>query len=263
MAQFRHANIVQLLGVVSVGKPVLVVLEYMEYGSLKGYLEKNDVDEATRLLFAGDCADGLNHVHSKGFVHRDIAARNILVSSERRCKVADFGLARDTDESDYYRSRSGQMPVRWSAPEALEERKVCSCLRLSVSVCMCVCVCVCLCLCLRPCVCVCVCSCAVVCACFCASVRNCLYVIVCTRCSRVLVACAVYARVRRVVIWRSLQRDLDARRDALQGLGQPEGLCLTARRGACTPTPIPRCWCSLPSHSLWHLTFVTGVGDDL
>ncbi|EGD79003.1 TK/RTKC protein kinase [Salpingoeca rosetta] len=123
VAQFDHPNVLQLIGVVSVGKPVLVVLEFMEYGSLRSYVQDNDVDEATRLLFAGDCAEGLNHVHSKGFVHRDIAARNILVSSERRCKVADFGLARDTEESDYYRSRGGQLPVRWSAPEALEDRK--------------------------------------------------------------------------------------------------------------------------------------------
>ena len=122
-AQLDHPHVSGLIGVVSIGKPVLVVLKYMEYGSLKGYLEKYDVDEATRLLFAGDCADGLNHVHSKGLIHRDIAARNILVSSEKRCKVADFGLARDTEENDYYRSRGGQLPVRWLAPEALEERK--------------------------------------------------------------------------------------------------------------------------------------------
>ena len=123
MAQFSHKNVVSLVGVVTVGKPLLVVLEFMEHGSLKGYLEKNDVDEKTKVLFAGDVAAGLDHVHSKGFVHRDVAARNILIDSSRRCKVADFGLARDTAEDTYYRSRGGQLPVRWSAPEALEDRK--------------------------------------------------------------------------------------------------------------------------------------------
>ncbi len=45
MAQFAHPNVVQLVGVVTLGEPVLVILEYMEYGALKSYLEKNDVDE--------------------------------------------------------------------------------------------------------------------------------------------------------------------------------------------------------------------------
>ncbi|EDQ90094.1 uncharacterized protein MONBRDRAFT_16259, partial [Monosiga brevicollis MX1] len=128
MAQFRHENVVQLVGVVTVGKPVLVVLEFLEYGALKSYVEKNDLPEVTKVLFAGDIAAGLRHVISKGFVHRDVAARNVLVSSTKRCKIADFGMARESECEDeggaaYYRSRGGQLPVRWSSPEALDERK--------------------------------------------------------------------------------------------------------------------------------------------
>jgi len=125
MAQFAHPNVTQLIGVCTVGKQLLVVLEYCENGSLKYYLEKHpEIDEATRLLFALDCCNGLAHVHQKGFVHRDVAARNALISSERRAKIADFGLSRETDDnSAYYKSKGGQLPVRWTAPEALEDRK--------------------------------------------------------------------------------------------------------------------------------------------
>eukprot|EP00730_Choanoeca_flexa_P004721 TRINITY_DN11783_c0_g1_i1.p1 TRINITY_DN11783_c0_g1~~TRINITY_DN11783_c0_g1_i1.p1 ORF type:complete len:1320 (+),score=353.99 TRINITY_DN11783_c0_g1_i1:92-3961(+) len=128
MAQFNHRNVVSLVGVVTVGKPLMVVLEYLEYGSLQSYVKKNNVPEETKLMFAGDIAAGLHHVNEKGFVHRDVAARNVLVSSLKRCKIADFGMARDTSEdveggASYYRSRGGQLPVRWSAPEALEDRK--------------------------------------------------------------------------------------------------------------------------------------------
>ncbi len=49
MAQFGHPNVVQLIGVVTVGTPVLVVVEFMEHGDLKGYLEKHEVDELTKV----------------------------------------------------------------------------------------------------------------------------------------------------------------------------------------------------------------------
>ena len=81
------------------------------------------VSEATKLVFAGDAADGLLYLSKRGFVHRDVAARNVLVSSELRAKISDFGLSRDTENSDYYTSRGGALPVRWTAPEALESRK--------------------------------------------------------------------------------------------------------------------------------------------
>ena len=57
MAQFHSPYVVQLIGVVTVGKPLLVVLEFMEKGDLKGYIEKHDIDEETKVsLF---CANGV------------------------------------------------------------------------------------------------------------------------------------------------------------------------------------------------------------
>jgi serine/threonine protein kinase len=110
MAQFESPFVVQLVGLVTLGAPVLMVIEFAEHGSLKSFLEKRDTDERLRLLWAGDIAEGMAHVHSKGFLHRDLATRNVLVGSDMRCKVSDFGLAREVDEDDaYYRSRGGQV----------------------------------------------------------------------------------------------------------------------------------------------------------
>lgn len=64
-----------------------MVVEYAEHGSLQAYLEQNDTPEELKLQWAGDVAEGAAHVHEKGFLHRDIAARNVLISSELRCKV--------------------------------------------------------------------------------------------------------------------------------------------------------------------------------
>ena len=55
-------------------------------------------------------------------VHRDLAARNILVARGKIAKVADFGLARDVEQSDYYRRvTDNKLPVLWMSPESLFE----------------------------------------------------------------------------------------------------------------------------------------------
>jgi serine/threonine protein kinase len=124
MAQFECERVVGLVGVVTVGMPLMVVIEFCEHGSLDRYLRKTTLTELERLGLAGDCAEGLAYLASRKFVHRDIAARNVLLNSERRAKISDFGLSRETSEnSPYYRSKGGEIPVRWTAPEALEAQK--------------------------------------------------------------------------------------------------------------------------------------------
>ncbi len=61
-------------------------------------MSKIDIDVKIKMMLAGDCAAGLGYLASRGFVHRDVAARNVLVSSDRRAKIADFGMSRETSE---------------------------------------------------------------------------------------------------------------------------------------------------------------------
>uniref|UniRef100_UPI003AAB6F53 ephrin type-A receptor 5 n=1 Tax=Centroberyx gerrardi TaxID=166262 RepID=UPI003AAB6F53 len=127
MGQFDHPNIIHLEGVVTKSKPVMIITEYMENGSLDTFLKKND-GQFTVIQLVGmlrGIASGMRYLSDMGYVHRDLAARNILVNSNLVCKVSDFGLSRvlEDDPEAAYTTRGGKIPIRWTAPEAIAYRK--------------------------------------------------------------------------------------------------------------------------------------------
>ena len=65
----------------------------------------------------------MEFLHSRKCVHRDLAARNVLVGHDSVVKIADFGMARELSDCDYYRKvGEGKLPVKWMSPESLFER---------------------------------------------------------------------------------------------------------------------------------------------
>uniref|UniRef100_A0A3B5LJ95 receptor protein-tyrosine kinase n=1 Tax=Xiphophorus couchianus TaxID=32473 RepID=A0A3B5LJ95_9TELE len=127
MGQFDHPNIIRLEGVVTKCKPVMIITEFMENGSLDTFLKKHD-GQFTVIQLVGmlrGVASGMKYLSDMSYVHRDLAARNILVNSNLVCKVSDFGLSRvlEDDPEAAYTTRGGKIPIRWTAPEAIAYRK--------------------------------------------------------------------------------------------------------------------------------------------
>ncbi|KFP28453.1 Ephrin type-A receptor 3, partial [Colius striatus] len=121
MGQFDHPNIIRLEGVVTKSKPVMIVTEYMENGSLDSFLRA--IIQLVGMLRG--IASGMKYLSDMGYVHRDLAARNILINSNLVCKVSDFGLSRvlEDDPEAAYTTRGGKIPIRWTSPEAIAYRK--------------------------------------------------------------------------------------------------------------------------------------------
>ncbi|KAH8245925.1 hypothetical protein KR032_011687, partial [Drosophila birchii] len=135
MKKFNHRNVIKLLGVCLQNEPIYTIMEFMLYGDLKTYLlarrnmvndkvpDDCDISAKCLTLYAMDVAKGLAYLAQQKYVHRDIACRNCLINSYRVVKIADFGMARPTFESDYYKytrkSVRKLFPVRWMPPETL------------------------------------------------------------------------------------------------------------------------------------------------
>ncbi|XP_060536521.1 focal adhesion kinase 1-like isoform X6 [Cylas formicarius] len=125
MQKFDHPHIIKLIGVCS-DSPVWIIMELAKLGELRAYLQNNKhiLDLATLLLYAFQLSTALSYLESKKYVHRDIAARNVLVSSDRCVKLADFGLSRWMGEDQsYYKASKGKLPIKWMSPESINFRR--------------------------------------------------------------------------------------------------------------------------------------------
>ncbi|KAL9983806.1 hypothetical protein ACROYT_G006036 [Oculina patagonica] len=134
----KHKNIINLIGACTQNGPLFVVVEFAPHGNLRQFLRERRPSEYQHsrqsysgpsltmrdfVSFAFQIARGMEYLGTRKCVHRDLAARNILVGEDYVMKIADFGLARNVRDLEYYRKTTdGRLPIKWLAIEALFDR---------------------------------------------------------------------------------------------------------------------------------------------
>ncbi|KAL6101587.1 ptk7 [Pungitius sinensis] len=130
-AKLSHPNVVRLLGLCREAEPHYMILEYYDLGDLKQFLRisksKDDkvksqpISTKTKVSICAQVAHGMEHLSNLRFVHKDLAARNCLINSQRRVKVSSLSLSKDVYNGEYYHYRQAWIPLRWLPSESVFE----------------------------------------------------------------------------------------------------------------------------------------------
>ncbi|WKY05121.1 hypothetical protein Q1695_005832 [Nippostrongylus brasiliensis] len=118
LRELHHACVVQFHGACILSQPPCFLMEFCSEGSLDAYLTRRrgklTRDELLQMMMTSGW--GLEFLHGKGIIHRDIAARNCFYDKQV-VKIAGFGLARKA--TVYALKGNRRVSIRWSAPEAV------------------------------------------------------------------------------------------------------------------------------------------------
>jgi serine/threonine protein kinase len=112
VARLNHPHIVQVYDFAEEGEIAYLVMEFIHGKELKNFFDANerfDIREAVRIMC--ELLDALEFAHHAGVIHRDIKPANIMLDSQARTKLTDFGVARvqEVDRTHAERTQAGTM----------------------------------------------------------------------------------------------------------------------------------------------------------
>ena len=125
MKDSQHKNIVNFLDSYLIGDSELwVIMEYMEGGSLTEIIENNEfkLNERQIATICFETLKGLQHLHKKHIIHRDIKSDNVLLDSHGNVKITDFGFCAKLTDQRNKRATMVGTPY-WMAPEVVKQKE--------------------------------------------------------------------------------------------------------------------------------------------
>lgn len=121
MRKVRHRNVVQFIGACTQRPNLCIVFEYMHGGSVFDYIRKaGQLPVLVIMRIALEVCRGMDYLHKRKIVHRDLKAANLLLDEHGTVKIADFGVARVMEGPGVMTAETGT--YRWMAPEVIEHK---------------------------------------------------------------------------------------------------------------------------------------------
>ena len=124
LGRLDHPNIVRVYNVDEDQGTVYIAMEFLEGEGLNDLAKRKRLSPEEIADLGAKIAEGLGYAHSKGIVHRDVKPGNILVRSDGKPKITDFGIARIEDTAEHLRTQAGEVlgtPAYMSPEQVLSE----------------------------------------------------------------------------------------------------------------------------------------------
>jgi TolB-like protein/Tfp pilus assembly protein PilF/predicted Ser/Thr protein kinase len=123
-AALNHPNIATIYAIEESDHEIFLVMEYIDGIELKDKVKSGLMSTDDVIKISGQIAEGLESAHNKGIIHRDIKSQNIMITSDGKVKIMDFGLAKIKGGSQLTKIGSTIGTVAYMSPEQAKGEEV-------------------------------------------------------------------------------------------------------------------------------------------
>lgn len=124
MRKFNHNNIIKIFGAAMSGGEYFLVMEYMPNGDLFTCINSQNLTWSSQATLAIDIGEGLQYLHSQGYLHNDLKPQNVLIykgsDNTLKGKLTDFGLSKPISQNSITNNKDFLGTLIYLAPEIME-----------------------------------------------------------------------------------------------------------------------------------------------